>query len=263
MKYSPKEVPPDSINVSDESRSAFLLRALSILSCILVALYLVSYLFPPVLASMTPRSVETKLGEFLFKTQFKKTVVALDEDTKALWQSLHKTLPEHLKNKGVYKLSSKNENAFAVPGGKIFLTNAFIKNAESDNEKLFVMAHELGHQHYRHPLRSLYSGILSSGLGAVILGTDSFSNLMLSATSMSFSRAQEKEADMYALDLVQKVSGNTKGAFNFFKRMNKKYGFLEKLSVGGGVFSTHPISEKRVEYLEAECKLRYAVESCS
>ena len=262
MKYNPKEVPPDSINNSDESRSAFLIRALSILSFILVVLYLISYFVPPVLTAITPRSLETKLGDVLFKAQFENKVKNVDAETKALWDSLHDTLPEYLKNKGIHEITSGDENAFAAPGGKVFITTAFLKNAESDNEKLFVLAHELGHQYYRHPLNSLYGNLISSSLGGLILGSDSFSNLMLQATSMSFSRAQEKEADMYALDLVQKVSGNTRGAFNFFQRMHDKYGFLEKIS-GGGVFSTHPLSKKRVEYLATKCKLKFGLESCS
>ncbi|MGH1469275.1 MAG: M48 family metallopeptidase, partial [Bdellovibrionales bacterium] len=184
-----------------------------------------------------------------------------DKATQEVWSKLKAAAPIDLQDNELYILESLDENAFAALGGKVFLTTRFLKNSTSLNERIFIMGHELGHQHYRHPVKSVYTSLFSAGVATLISGTDSFSGLMFKATSMAFSRQQETEADMFALDLVQKISGNAKGAFDFFKRINKKYGMLENLN--GGFFATHPLSKERIEYLEKECSHKFGQESCS
>ncbi len=261
MKYTPKSVPPERINRSTEKPIKFVLKSLSILSVILIAFYICSYFIPPVLTALTPKSVENKLGEILFSAKFKEKTSAPDKTIQEVWSKLKAVAPIDLKDNELYILESSEENAFAAPGGKVFLTTKFLKNSTSLNERIFVIGHELGHQHYRHPVKSVYTSLFSAGIASLISGSDNFSGLMFKATSMSFSRRQETEADMFALDLVQKISGNAKGAFDFFKRINEKYGMLENLN--GGIFATHPLSKERIDYLEKECSHKFGQDSCS
>lgn len=261
MKYVPKKVPPENINRSTEKPIKFLVRALSIFGVILFVFYIGSSFIPGVLTALTPRRVENKLGDLLFNAKFKSKTSSPDKATQKIWLQLKEASPIELKDNELYVLESSDENAFAAPGGKVFLTTKFLKNSNTLNERIFVIGHELGHQHYRHPVKSIYTSLFSAGVTSLISGADSFSGLMLKATSMSFSREQETEADMFALDLVQKISGNAKGAFDFFKRINEKYGMLE--NINGGFFSTHPLSRKRIDYLEKECSHKFGKESCS
>lgn len=260
MEYKQKSLPPEGINNPKEKVIPFLIKSLGMLGVILLVLYVSSYFIPEILVSLTPKSVESKIGDLALKVYSKKTSKP-DEELKKIWAEIKESLPESFKGSELLVMDSSEENAFALPGGKVFVTRGFLNKAESFNEKVFVLAHELGHQYYRHPLKSIYNKALSSAALSLITGSDDISKFMLGATSLSFSRSQETEADFFALDLVQKVSGNSKGAFSFFKRMAKKQGGIEMLQ--GEIFSTHPLSQKRVDYLEAECSKKFREENCS
>jgi Zn-dependent protease with chaperone function len=109
-------------------------------------------------------------------------------------------------------------------------------------------------------MKSLFTNFFSTFVASFLGLQDSFSKLAFQATSMRFSRSQETQADVYALDLVQKISGSTAGAFDFFRRMHKKHGHLNKFR--DKVFSSHPLSKERIDYLETICLQKFSKTSC-
>jgi predicted Zn-dependent protease len=143
-------------------------------------------------------------------------------------------------------LASHTPNAFALPGGKIFLLDGLIQKADSPDEIAGVLAHELGHVKHRDHLRQLIQtggtsflfGLLFgdvSGAGAVIFA----SRTLLNA---SYSREAEQNADGFAVDVMHKLGRSPKPMGDLLLRVtgaqtNKSYTIL----------ASHPMTEARRE----------------
>ena len=100
-------------------------------------------------------------------------------------------------------------NAFALPGGKIVMTDGIVKAAADkglpDDALVGVLAHEIGHVVHRHTTRMVVEqGVLQMGLG-LALGDVSAMVSTGSAllTGLSYRRSHEREADCYAIDLMR------------------------------------------------------------
>jgi predicted Zn-dependent protease len=111
-------------------------------------------------------------------------------------------------------------NAFALPGGYIYIMRGLIQKARGPDEVAGVLGHEIGHVKFRHGLQS---AIQSGGLG-FLLGTvfGDFAGgtaiLLASRTLLSsaFSREAERQADAFGVDLMLKGGGNPEGLAGFF-----------------------------------------------
>ncbi len=260
MNYKQKDLPPEGINKPEEKVLIVLLKALGVISLIAIVFYSLSFFVSPVLARLTPRSLELKIGEFFYNKK-PLTDSDLEKNLAGVWLKVKEAVPEDLKESKIYVMDSKIENALAFPGGNIALTSGFLNSAESLNEKIFVLGHELGHQNYRHPLKAFYSQLVSSAMMSLLSGSESVSDFIWKASNSLFSREQETEADFFALNLVQKVSGTAKGAFGFFKRRQKKQKGRGRF--GEDLFSSHPELQKRIDYLKVECLKTMGEEDCS
>ena len=153
----------------------------------------------------------------------------------------------------VFVLEAEAPNAFALPGGAIGVTSALLNDVESENELAFVVAHELGHFHERHHLRSLGRGLL---LGLIVgrAGPGTLMQLGPSLASRSFDRDQEREADAYGLELVFQEYGHVGSASGFFRSLEVAGG--ERLAAWAAYLSSHPVSRQRIEDLEALARAR-------
>lgn len=156
-----------------------------------------------------------------------------------------------------YKVFIKEDdmaNAFALPGGRIMILSGLLNEAESENELAMILAHELGHYHNNDHLKGLGRGIVVVFLSAVLFGNDSgvtgFVSGALTSLDMKFSRAQELQADEFALKLLNKTYGHVAGAVDFFVRTQKN----EKMPKILRYFSTHPIDEIRIQQIERDIK---------
>lgn len=150
----------------------------------------------------------------------------------------------------VLVLSSGEANAAALPGGYVLVTSGLLAEVETENELAFVLGHELGHFHNRDHLRRLGRGVVYSLALAVLLGSSGsvpdVGTLMGDLTSKSFDRAQEREADRFALGLVQAEYGHIGSSWQFFQRLSRTGSKLEHLVA---YLSTHPASQARIEDL--------------
>ena len=103
-------------------------------------------------------------------------------------------------------LSSTVPNAFALPGGKVYLLDGLLQKAESPDEIAGVLAHELGHVHHRDGLRRLIQtggtsfligllfGDVTGGSAVVFAGT-------LAVRRVLFARRRSAAADAFAIDV--------------------------------------------------------------
>lgn len=132
-------------------------------------------------------------------------------------------------------------NAFALPGGKVMMTDQLVRQAQSDDELFAVLAHEAGHVEHRHGLRGViqYGGL---SLAVSLLTGDSSSILVLAPlllADMKYSRDFEREADRFAFHRLS-ATGRSPCLLG---------GFLTRLAAEGDetspLLSSHPGTEER------------------
>jgi beta-barrel assembly-enhancing protease len=143
-------------------------------------------------------------------------------------------------------IENEKINAFALPGGNIFLFSGLIKFAEYPEEVAAVLAHELGHVEKRHVVNKLLKELGISILMMVITGSDNMLTNEIGRTAIStvFDRNQEKEADQFALEVLERAKINPKVMATFFRRLNEKTDtYNENLEI----LMTHPHNNSRIK----------------
>ena len=147
-------------------------------------------------------------------------------------------------------------NAFALPGGYIYLTRGLIYLCENEAQLAGVIAHEIGHITARHTAKR-YTQNFSVGLLANILGAvnknfllNDLINTSASLYLLSFSRSQEYEADQLAVRYMIRAGFDPREMGNFLRLM-ERYAKLQKKIMRitkrpSELLQTHPNSSKRV-----------------
>ena len=149
-------------------------------------------------------------------------------------------------------VESDAANAFASLGAHIFVTESLIGSVSSENALAMVLAHEIAHVRYRHPIRASSSALVLQVAMSAIL--DDASQAMLEGllsgtgylTAMSFSRKMELEADERALDTLIQHYGHSFGADEFFRNIAHETGDSRWLEFT----QTHPNTERRLQVIE-------------
>lgn len=164
-----------------------------------------------------------------------------------LVDSLASYWPENPYALRVEVMEDETPNAFAVPGGLIFVTEGLLDGAESENEVAFVLAHEIGHFEGRDHLRALgRSALLGLVLAVAGLGDGGFVSHTSQFLGLRYGREQERDADAFGLGLVHAHYGHVAGCSAFFARIRKEMGALGDLP---SFVQTHPASQERIEAL--------------
>ncbi len=136
-------------------------------------------------------------------------------------------------------------NAFAAPGGALFLTRGLIQSAKTPEEVAGVLAHEIGHARALHPETHVVRAI---GLTAVIdlmLGGGALGNAASVLTLSSYRREDEREADRIGLALMRRAKVSKQGLVDFFAKAAK-----DRVGADRGVLDfvgTHPAPAERLQ----------------
>ena len=248
-----------------EARWVVALVGVVIIACIL----LVGYFFglPAVaerIADRIPVETEQALGRHALEWLDKKgwfMPTALDrkkqDGIRAGFDGFRSDLP--LKN--YYQLEFRaskimGANAFAFPGGVIVITDDMVKAAESPEEVLAVLAHEMGHVELRHTMRSVLQNSAIAVVAATITSdaaslSGAVAGLPVLVAQTQYSREFESAADDYAFRLLKR-KGHSPAAFaSIMERLAKKYVQEERAFA---YVSTHPVTEERVKRARAAAK---------
>ena len=205
-----------------------------------------------------PRA-ENKLGQMMFENIFTTMPLVEAGTDYAYVKTLANALrSDALKKRPELKLHVFEDpfpNAMVSAGGHIFVSTGLLEEVETENELAFVLAHELGHYENRDNLRSLGRSIVflsaSSALAASGVQLPPFLTSSISLADLNYSRDQEQKADVYALAVMHERYGHVNYATDFFE------GLVDlELDLGAANQflewrSTHPLTESRIEYLEA------------
>ncbi len=118
-------------------------------------------------------------------------------------------------------------NAFAAPGGFIFISTGMLKFLETEDELAFVLAHEIGHIELDHGLNAVIqktSGdLFKKGAGGMGM-SDSFFSGMIDFAENGYSKDLEMEADGRGAILAAQAGYDVNSALNVIKKFEKKTG---------------------------------------
>ncbi|HMK68655.1 MAG TPA: M48 family metallopeptidase, partial [Stellaceae bacterium] len=137
-------------------------------------------------------------------------------------------------------------NAFALPGGRIVVLRGLIAEAESADEVAGVLGHELTHAIKQHPLRREMEEAGVAVLFETILGYNTTSDAGSLVAGLSFTRAEEREADEGGIELLRQAGISTQGFATFFRRLS-----AEMRGEPPALLNTHPATAERIAAAEA------------
>ena len=149
-------------------------------------------------------------------------------------------------------------NAFALPGGQIFITRGLYDALETDGQLAGVLAHEIGHVIQRHSAQQLAKAQLTQGLGNAAMiaaydpqspataGSATIAAVVGQLVTMKYGRDDELESDAFAVRIMAEAEYDP----------NSMLRLMEILADAGGraglpeFFSTHPSPENRIQRLK-------------
>lgn len=210
---------------------------------------------------------EVKLGEQYYEDYLEKAGGAYDDNNiqEALRKFAQPLLAAAERPSLPWEITlvdNKDVNAWALPGGKIAINSALVRQCAQPDELASVIAHEMGHADRGHGMAQIQNQALIStigGLGRDLLaskiGGGALSNTVLNALEgplytmvlQGYSRAHEFEADAHILTVFAKTGYDPAKADDFFRT-------LMRLSPQGAattsLFSTHPGTLERIAKIE-------------
>ena len=203
---------------------------------------------------LIPTSVEKDLGTQIAREVETEEKMVANSDVQSYVNQLGQRIALISDRKDLryhFKVIEKNEiNAFACPGGYIYVYSGLMKIFDNEAQLAAVLAHEVGHVVARHSVKQLQAVYGYSLLMEIALG-DKMGALARKAVDASvglilqgYGRSNEIEADNMAVLYTKKVSLNPGGMVQVFEKFKKMEGnppsTLEKL------LSTHPPTSDRI-----------------
>lgn len=154
-------------------------------------------------------------------------------------------------------LSSPQINAFAVPGGYIYITQGLLFRMQNEAQLAGVLGHEAGHIAYRHSAKSIetqrYTAIGTAGVSILASaagygGVGDAASTVAQLGLLRYSRAHETEADMAGLKYMTDAGYNPQGIVQLMQVLKSAAGSGGTGPLGDWT-SSHPDPGNRIEYL--------------
>lgn len=150
-------------------------------------------------------------------------------------------------------------NAFALPGGPVFVTEGLMRQLRTEGELAAVLGHEIGHVIARHSSEHLAKAQLTQSLiGAAVVGTGDYTAAQIgqvvgSLINMRYGRDDELESDALGIRITSEAGYDPRAMIGVM-------GTLAKASSGSRqpeFFSTHPRPENRQARIREEIAKRF------
>ena len=203
---------------------------------------------------------QKKLGEQAAQQVLQKYKVVTDSRARSferVGKKLVANMPAQDRSKWDYQfrvVESKDVNAFALPGGNMFIFTGLLDKISSTDELAGVTGHEIAHVRREHWARQ-YAGQQKRALGLGVLfgltkanrSVRDIAGIGSSLLSLRYSRDDEFDADKNGLTNMVAANYDPRGMIDLFQTLQQASG-----NKGGGpeFLSTHPMSKERIERVE-------------
>lgn len=158
-------------------------------------------------------------------------------------------------------LNSSIDNAFAVPGGYVYVTRQLVNLMNNEAELAAVLGHEVGHVAARHSARRQQTaqrnqllGLLGAVIGGAVLGSPDLANLSQQASqvlTLRYSRGQEIEADQLGVQYLSRAGYETRAMATVLQSLAAQNSLEAQLHGNQATIpewaSTHPDPASRVQ----------------
>jgi len=163
-------------------------------------------------------------------------------------------------------LNDEKVNAFAVPGGYVYITRGLLAIASDEAEMAGVLAHEIGHLTARHTAQR-YSATMATNIGLQVLGvlgsvagaptgTGQLVSYGAQAALQSYSREQELESDQLGVRYLSRAGYDADAMTGFFHKLQDHSKLQAAMrgeknkSENFSIMSTHPLTSERITEAE-------------
>ncbi len=155
-------------------------------------------------------------------------------------------------------LNSQEQNAFAAPGGYIFITVDLLKTLKNEAELAGVLAHEVAHVTERHMLETIRRGAILGSVSEFTLTAmrkdpAMFSNVIEEMSELLFTkgldRDKEFEADVVGIEYAYRAGYHPQGLRDYLKTLAREEG-----KVQSRFFTTHPSTNLRISKIDGLLK---------
>jgi len=223
------------------------------------------------LASFTLED-EKKLGKEFYEKLEKSNVLIHDQKINMYINELgNKVLSHSQKAPFDYRFSvikSSAINAFATPGGYVYVNRGLINMVETESELSAVLAHEIAHVNARHiasiieksqkvgiaTLAAILAGAFLGGGGDLSAAVMSFSLATATSLNLKYSREHEEEADRLGMYYLVSAGYDSKAMLDMLKMMRRYEFYSNNIP---SYFLTHPGTDERISYIDALLQTTY------
>jgi predicted Zn-dependent protease len=152
-------------------------------------------------------------------------------------------------------LNEEEKNAFALPGGYIYIFKGLIDEFSNDDELAYVLAHELSHIVARHSINRLKKNLgynilmVLAKAGAADNQTVNRANTALSLLMLSYSREDELMADRLAVRFTKRAGFNAQASLSFLEKLKE---IKRREPIRPKSAQTHPYINERIKVVKEE-----------
>lgn len=194
---------------------------------------------------------ENKLGDRFAKKAQKQLPMLEDQEVnnyiKNIGEKIAAVAGRDEFNYEFFIIMDEELNAFALPGGKVFVNIGAILNTESEAELASLLAHEVSHSVLSHGFQLVTRGNLTSNVAQYIPYVGSTASSLI---VMNYSRDMERQADVFGTRILVAADYSADGIRNLMQKLGEINAADEENPEPPAWLSTHPNTEQRVAYIE-------------
>jgi predicted Zn-dependent protease len=149
-------------------------------------------------------------------------------------------------------LDDDQVNAFAIPGGDIFVFSGLLRAVKNDAELASVLSHEMGHVIQRHVAQGMVAQLGLATVAELVLGKNPskveslVANVASQGYLMRYTQGNEREADHVGMDTMLRSHWDPQQMIAFFQQLSEGSGSTPGFLA---FFSSHPPPADRAQYL--------------